>query len=405
MPIGIVEAVGRRNLEVGMCALIVYFRGMSHRHTILQVLPRLVSGGVERGTVEITDAIRKAGMKPLVASGGGAMIPHITYHGGEHFVLPLYEKHPYRIWKNAGKLVQLMKLKDVDLIHARSRAPAWSAYLAARRTKTPFVTTFHGVYGLKGPFKKSYNRVMVKADRVIAVSRFVYDHILREYQVDPTKLRLIPRGVDATIFDPEKIIPDRIIALTKQWRLPDEAQKIIFVPGRISRIKGLDVVLEALVKLGDRPFICVMAGSDHGHEEYRTELEQKIIAMGLEGKVRLANNTNFMNEAYSLSDVVLIPSMKPESFGRVSIEAQAMGKLVIAFDHGGVRETIINNETGYLIPVGDADAMAETIRYALMRDEEMVHAMGVFARKHIQRSFSVLQMKEKTIQVYRELLE
>lgn len=380
-------------------------RTMTHRHTILQVLPRLVSGGVERGTVEITDAIHKAGMKPLVASGGGAMIPHINYHGGEHFTLQLYEKNPYRIWKNAGKLAKLIKLKEVDLIHARSRAPAWSAYLAAKRTKIPFVTSFHGIYGLESLFKKTYNSVMIKADRVIAVSRFVYDHILREYQIDPTKLRLIPRGLDASIFDPEKIIPDRIIALTKQWRLPDEAQKIIFVPGRISRIKGLDIVLEALVKLGDTSFICVMAGSDHGHEDYRKELEQKIITMGLEGKVRLANNTQFMNEAYSLSDVVLIPSMKPESFGRVSIEAQAMGKLVIAFDHGGVRETIINNETGYLIPVGNAEAMAETIRYALMRSDEMIHAMGLFARQHIQQHFSLLSMKEKTIALYRELLE
>jgi glycosyltransferase involved in cell wall biosynthesis len=301
--------------------------------------------------------------------------------------------------------VQIIKHKEVDLIHARSRAPAWSAYLAAKRTKIPFVTTFHGVYGLNGPFKKRYNSVMVKSDRIIAVSRFVYDHILREYKVDPTKVRLIPRGVDITIFDPEKLIPERIITLTKQWRLPDEERKIIFVPGRISRIKGLDVVLEALVKLADFPFLCIMAGSDHGHEEYRAELEHKIMEMGLEGKVRLANSTSYMNEAYSLSDVVLIPSIKPESFGRVSIEAQAMGKPVIAFDHGGVRETIINNETGYLIPVGDASAMAETIRYTLNRTPDMIHAMGVFARKHIQRSYSVLQMKEKTIQVYRELLE
>lgn len=389
-----------------MCAPIDYFRGMSHRHTILQVLPRLVSGGVERGTVEITDAIRKAGMKPLVASGGGAMIPHITHHGGEHFTLPLYEKHPYRIWKNAGKLQQLIKQKEVDLIHARSRAPAWSAYLAANRTKIPFVTTFHGAYGTQNYLKRRYNSVMVKSDRIIAVSRYIYDHILREYRgVDPTKIRLIPRGVDISVFDPEKLIPDRIISLTKQWRLPDEDRKIIFVPGRISRIKGLDVVLEALVKLAEFPFLCIIAGSDHGHEEYRSELEQKIIAMGLEGKVRLANSTAYMNEAYSLSDVVLIPSIKPESFGRVSIEAQAMGKLVIAFDHGGVRETILNNETGYLIPVGDASALAETIRYSLNRTPEMVHAMGVFARKHIQHNFSVLQMKEKTIQVYRELLE
>lgn len=387
-----------------MCEPMDYSKGMSERHTILQVLPRLVSGGVERGTVEITEAIRKSGMKPLVASGGGAMIPHITYHGGEHITLPLFEKHPYRIWKNAGKLEQLIKHKQIDLIHARSRAPAWSAYIAAKRTKIPFVTTFHGVYGLSGPFKKRYNSVMVKSDRVIAVSRYVYDHILREYRVDPTKVRLIPRGVDPTIFDPDRLIPDRIIQLTKQWRLPDEDRKIIFVPGRISRIKGLDVVLQALVRLADVPFICVMAGSDHGHEEYRAELEKKIIEMGLEGKVRLANSTNFMNEAYSLSDVVLIPSIKPESFGRVSIEAQAMGKTVIAFDHGGVRETVINNETGYLIPVGDAEAMAECIRYTLTRTPEMVEAMGIFARKHIQRSFSVLQMQEKTIQVYRELL-
>jgi glycosyltransferase involved in cell wall biosynthesis len=377
---------------------------MTQPRIILQVLPSLISGGVERGTVEITAAIRAAGMVPLVASSGGPMIPHITYHGGEHVTLPLKDKHPLTIWNNAARLEEIIRRRGVGLIHARSRAPAWSAWLAARRTGIPFVTTVHGAYGTEHFLKRRYNSVMAKGDRVIAVSNYISDYIAREYHPDPARVRLIPRGVDVAVFNPNKIIPERIIQLSRQWRLEEHHAPILLVPSRLSPIKGQTLVIDALSRLADVPFLCIFAGSDHGHEDYRKTLEKDIIARGLEARVRIVGNTQFMNEAYSLSDLVLIPSLKPESFGRTSIEAQAMGKLVIAADHGGVRETILPNETGYLVPSGDADALARAIRFGLSRPPEMSAAMSAFAREHVTRHFSLEQMKDQTIALYRELL-
>lgn len=372
--------------------------------SILQVLPRLESGGVERGTIEITEAIKKAAMKPLVASEGGTLVPHITHAGGEHITLPLASKNPFRIRQNAWKLAKLIRTREIDLIHARSRAPAWSAWYASQQTGIPFVTTWHGIYGLESNFKRRYNSVMLKSDLTIAVSQFVMDHILTEYGADPAKLRLIHRGVDTKTFSPERVNPERIAQLTKSWRLPDEHVPIIFCPGRINRNKGQHVLIEALAQIRELDFLCIIAGSEHGHESYRESLEKQIVASGLEGKVRICNATPYMTEAYMLSHLVAVPSVQPESFGRVAIEAQSMGRLVIASDHGGARETIVANETGYLVLPGDAGALAEAIRFALHRDGKMTKAMAEFAAQHVEQHFSLEQMKQKTIAVYRELL-
>lgn len=372
---------------------------------ILQVLPRLESGGVERGTVEITSAIKQAGMKPLVASHGGALIPHINHAGGEHITLPLDRKNPFIIRSNAWRLYRLIKQRHINIIHARSRAPAWAAYYAAKWAGIPFMTTFHGIYGLESKWKKKYNSVMVKGERVIAVSEFVRDHILATYDIDPTKIRTIPRGVDFNLFDDSKVIPGRLQELTKSWGLYDNFAPVIFCPGRISRIKGQHVLIEALAKLGDMPFLCIIAGTDNGHEDYCEDLKDRIRELKLESKVRMLGPTNYMTEAYTLSNLVVVPSIQAESFGRVAIEAQAMGRVVIATDHGGARETIVNNETGYLVPPDDADAMAEAIKYALGREPAMVQVMAAYAKQHVRRNFSSDKMKADTIAVYRELLQ
>lgn len=374
------------------------------RPVILQVLPRLHSGGVERGTIEITDAIRGAGMVPLVASAGGPMIPHVTHAGGQHFTMPLDRKNPIIIRANALRLYQLIKSQGVNLVHARSRAPAWSAYYAAKWAKVPFMTTFHGVYNSATALKRHYNSVMVRGERVIAVSRFVQDHLISRYNVDPTMIRLIPRGVDFTMFDEKRAIPERMIQLTKSWRLPEDDTPMLFCPGRISRAKGQHLFLEALREMKDQPFIAVIAGTDHGHEDYRADLEKQIVEYGLEGKVRIDGPTNYMAEAYLLSSAVIVPSLKAESFGRTAVEAQAMGRVVIATDLGGVKETVLPNETGYLVPENDPKTMAQAIQYALSRDAETTKAMSRFAIQHAHNHFSALQMKNRTIAVYRELL-
>lgn len=377
---------------------------MSDRPVILQVLPRLESGGVERGTVEITAAIREAGMKPLVASAGGALIAHITHAGGEHITLPLERKNPFIIRQNAWRLYRLIKSRNVSLIHARSRAPAWAAYYAAKWARIPFITTFHGIYGTESNVKKRYNSIMVKGARVIAVSEFVREHILSTYAVDPAIIRTIPRGVDFALFDETRLIPDRIQQLTKSWGLFDNFSPVIFCPGRISRIKGQHVLIEALATLPDLPYLCIIAGSDIGHEDYREELQDLIRERGLESKVHIASSTHFMAEAYTLSNLVVVPSVQAESFGRIAIEAQAMGRAVIATDHGGARETIFNNETGYLVPPGDVEMMAAAIRFALGRDAQTTQAMADYARAHVRAHFSSQRMKADTVAVYRELL-
>ncbi|MEJ0010088.1 MAG: glycosyltransferase [Alphaproteobacteria bacterium] len=232
--------------------------------TILQVLPRLQSGGVERGTIEMTEAIRLSAMKPLVASAGGALVPHISHAGGEHITLPLASKNPFTMHANIGRLAQLIRQREVDLIHARSRAPAWSAYYAAKRAGIPFLATWHGIYGTEGLFKKRYNEVMLKGELTIAVSKFVFDHIVREYGADPSRLRLIPRGVDSRVFSAEKANPGRIAQLTKSWMLPDEPVPVLLCPGRINRNKGHEVLIDALAELSDMRFLCMIVGSDHG---------------------------------------------------------------------------------------------------------------------------------------------
>lgn len=376
---------------------------MANSTTILQVLPGLESGGVERGTIEIAQAVAAAGMRSLVASGGGALVPLLKRVEAEHHTLPLGSKNPWVIWRNVARLVALIRAHDVKLIHARSRAPAWSAYLAAKRTGIAFVTTFHGAYGTDGLLKKRYNAVMAKGERVIAISEFVCRYIVEHYPVNPELLRLIPRGVDLALFDERRTLPARIHELTQSWLLPDEAIPVILFPARLSPVKQQAWLIEALATLKDRAFLCILMGKDDGHEHYTRELEELIVKLGLEERVRIRGATQAMTEAYMLSDIV-IGSLRAEPFGRVAIEAQAMGKLVIATDEGGSRETIIQNETGYLVPPGDTAALAQAIRFALERDQATTQAMASHARQHVRHHFSSALMKERTLTVYRELL-
>lgn len=371
---------------------------------ILQILPSLESGGVERGTIEIVAAIKAAGMKPLVVSSGGQLIPHIHHAGGEAIILPVHSKNPLTMRKNILALVEIIKKHKVDIIHARSRAPAWSAYYAAQETGIHFMTTFHGIYGTQNIFKRWYNSVMARGERVIAISEFVREHILHTYRIDSARIRTIPRGVDFSIFDESKVRQERLIALTKEWRLADDPMPVIFCPGRITRIKGQHILIQALSQIRDMPFLCIIAGKDD-HDAYRAELEQLIVDGGLAGKVRICDSTNAMNEAYTLANLVVVPSIQPEGFGRIAIEAQALGRTVIATDHGGARETILPNETGYLVPPKNVKLMADAIARALHRDPAKVAAMGELAKRHVRAHFSSDRMKDATIAVYRELLD
>lgn len=368
---------------------------------ILQVLPALGIGGVERGTVEMTEAIAQSGGVALVASAGGKQEPSIRRAGGRHITLPLNTKNPWAIWRNAAKLAALIRAEHVTIVHARSRGPAWSARIACQRTGVHFMTTHHGTYSESLPFKRRYNRVMASGERVIAASRFIAELIQQRYGTDPSRIRVIPRGVDTAIFDPDAVSPDRIARLAKAWRLPD-GMPTVLLPGRLRTWKGQSVLLDAIARMTHRNVCCVLVGG--GGKRITRRLIRQAERLGIADRLRLAGNTDDMSAALMLADVVIHASTEPEAFGRVVIEAQAMARLVIASDLGGPVETVEDGETGWRVPPGDADALARTIDHVLALPEEESRAAGARARAAVLRSYTKRAMQEATLDVYEELL-
>jgi glycosyltransferase involved in cell wall biosynthesis len=368
---------------------------------VLQVLPRLDQGGVERGTVEVAGALVKGGWRAVVASAGGRMTGELFRAGAEHVELPLATKNPATILLNAGRLASLIEALNIDIVHARSRAPAWSAMLAAHRTRRPFVTTFHNAYGAESWVKRRYNSVMARGDRVIAISRFVAAHAAATYGVGEDRIRIIERGVDLDNFQPDRIAPSRIVQLAQAWRLPD-GLPVIMLPGRLTRWKGHEILIEALTLLGQRDFFCLFLGA--GRDRYRKALERRISACAIAGRCQFIDHCDDMPAAYMLADVVVSASTRPEGFGRVIAEALAMGRPVIATDHGGGSEIVSPGVTGWLVPPGDAKSLARALVEAL--------ALGPGARASLARQavasvagrFSRDAMTQRTIAVYEEVL-
>ena len=367
---------------------------------VLQVLPSLVTGGVERGTVEITQAIAEAEATALVASAGGPMVAQVQRAGGTHIKLPLKTKNPWRIWRNAELIATLIRDRKVSLVHARSRGPAWSAWLACQRTGVPFVTTYHGTYDEGFPLKRQYNAVMARGRIVIAASRYIAELVQTRHGVDPARIRVIPRGVDLAVFDPDAVSGQRIANIAAQWRLPDE-MKTVVLPGRVTSWKGHAVLLEALAIL-DRPDVmCVFLGSDQGRHRYSESLERQAQRLGLAERLRMVGHTDDVAAALCLADVVVHASTKPEAFGRVVIEAQAMARPVIAADLGGPVETVRQGETGWRVPPADPAALAIALRTALDLSPEDRAALGRRARASVP---TVRAMQDATLDVYETVL-
>ncbi len=371
---------------------------------ILQVLPRLVAGGVERGTVDIAAALVRAGWRALVVSAGGPMAREIERAGAVHVALPVDSKNPFVMRRNIDRLREVIDAHGVSLVHARSRAPAWSAFYAARRAGLPFVTTFHGTYNAGNRLKRWYNSVMARGDRVIAISEFIAHHVVDIYDADPARIRIIPRGIDLVSFDPAHIGAERLVTLAREWRLPDGAP-VVILPGRLSRWKGQGVLIAAIGRLGRRDICCLLVGGDDGRRaRYRGELENLVRAHGLAGVVRLVDHCRDMPAAYMLADVVVSASTDPEAFGRVVAEAQAMGRPVVAPDHGGAREIVLPGDTGWLVAPGDPRALAEAIAEALALDPAAREALAGRAIERMRANFSREQMCNATLAVYAELL-
>jgi glycosyltransferase involved in cell wall biosynthesis len=384
------------------------------RPTILQIIPRLDTGGAELSTIEITDAVVRAGGRALVLTDGGRMAGEITRAGGELVPFPAGTKNPARIVWNALAIAKIIRAEGVDLVHARSRAPAWSALIAARRMGTPFVTTYHGAYSEKGRAKNLYNSVMARSDIVIANSGYTAGLIRARYDTLPARITVIHRGVDGAAFDPAVIAPERVATLRAAWGLRAD-QRVILQAARLTSWKGQAVLiaaagqLEARDQLGDA--VIILAGDDQGRTDYSDSLRGQIAALGLGDAVRLVGHVADMPAALAAAHISVIASTEPEAFGRSVTEAASMGTPAIATDLGAPPETMLphphvplSDATGWIVPPGDASALAQALADALVLTAEQRAAMGQRARTRTLAQFSLMAMKRQTLQVYDKLL-
>lgn len=370
---------------------------------VLQVLPRLGAGGAERGAIDVAGAIVAAGGVAIVASAGGSQVHELARLGAIHEVLPLDSKNPYTIYANIARIEKLIRRYGVQIVHARSRAPAWSALFAARRTGVHFVTTFHSTYGLQSGLKRRYNAVMTKGERVIAISDFIADHIRENYGADESRLRVIHRGVDLNRFDPDRVSAERVIQLSRQWRIPDGVP-VVMLPGRVTRRKGHDLLIEAMTLLKGREIRCLMVGPEEGRGTFRRELEAMAERLGVAARVQFTGECRDMPAAYMLADVVVAASSTPEAFGRVIAEAQAMGRPVVATDHGGAREQLSGGRMAWLTPLGNAGALAQAIDEALSLPVAERELLAPAAIANVRVRFTKDAMCQRTLLVYRELV-
>lgn len=374
-----------------------------NKPVVLQIIPELGQGGAEQGCIDVAAGLVKAGAQSIVVSNGGFRIHELHRAGAMHINLPVHSKNPLVMMNNTACLTELIRRYKVDIVHARSRAPAWSAMQACKRTGARYMTTCHAPYNINGQAKRFYNSSIAKGEIVIAISEFVAEYLKENYGVDEKRIRTIPRGIAIERFHPTCVTPERLILLSREWRIPD-ASSVIMMPGRLTRWKGHHVLIDALALLKRSDAFCVFVGSDQGRTAYRQELEEHIRSRSMEGKVRIVDHCNDMPAAYMLATVAVCASTDPEGFGRVPVESQAMGRPTIATDHGGARETIVRGETGWLVPPSDAQALAAAINEALSLEPMQRAILATRAMSHVAQNFTRTGMVEKTLDVYAELL-
>lgn len=384
------------------------------RPTILQIIPELDTGGAELSTIEIAEAVQSAGGRCIVLTEGGRLVQRLRDTGAEVNFFAAASKNPVRLLWNARRMAAIVRREGVDLIHARSRAPAWSALLAARRTGVPFVTTYHGAYSEKSDLKRLYNSVMARGDTVIANSNYTCDLIRMRYGTPRAKIEVIYRGVDGALFDPAMVAGSRVEAVRQRWGVTPD-QRVVLHAARLTPWKGQKVVIDAaalLARQGARDdVVFILAGDAQNRSAYHAALAQQINTAGLQDRVRLVGHESDMAAALRAAHVAVVASIEPEAFGRTATEAQVMATPVIATDIGAPPETVRgrpgiapDRATGWLVPPGDAASLAHALGEALSMTPEERAAMGARARRHVQTSYSLRQMKQQTLQVYDRLL-
>ena len=383
---------------------------MVSKFKVLQVIPKLGYGGAETGCYDLAHYLHEMSCKSYIITSGGELIKYIDKKKVTVIRLPVQSKNPLLILINSIIITFIIFFLNISIVHARSRAPAWSCYIATRITRRKFVTTFHGAYNFNNSIKKFYNSVMIKSDLLIAGSNFIFSHIQENYEKylnRKKKFLVIFRGINTEYFDPETLKQADVIKLKNSWKL-DDGKKIILLPGRLTYWKGQEIFIESLSKFRSTnpqiEFIGIILGNDQGRKVYGKKLERLVQQHRLSDVIKFVENCKIMPLAYELADIVISSSVEPEAFGRVAVEAQSMKKPIIASNIGGSNETIVNNKTGFLFESGSADSLSDMLTEVINLDTSTLNSIGNEGRKNVLKKFNIEKMCFNTYSEYKKLL-
>ena len=383
---------------------------MSSKLKVLQVIPRLGYGGAEIGCYDLAHYLKEQKSSSFIATSGGELLKYIDKKKVKLFRLPVHSKNPLLILINIFILTFIVLFYKINILHVRSRAPAWSCYYVSKITRCKLVTTFHGTYNFNNSIKKKYNAIMLQSDCVIAGSNFIFSHIKEKYPEYISRIKkflVIFRGINTEYFDPDNIKEADRIKFLKKLNI-DANKKIILMPGRLTEWKGQEIFIEALndlkIKYGYKNFIAILLGSDQGRKIYKKKLIRLIERFRLNNDVIFLEHAPSMPVAYSVSSVIVSASIEPEAFGRISVEAQSMKKPIVASDIGGSRETIVDNKTGLLFSTSDHHSLSEKLDFIFRLDDTSLNVMGNNGRKNVQKKFNVEKMCFSTYSEYKKLI-
>ena len=383
---------------------------MSSKLKVLQVIPKLDYGGAETGCYDLAHYLTENNCSSYIVTSGGELLKYIDKKKVKVIRLPVHSKNPVLIFFNSLILIFIILICNISIVHARSRAPAWSCLFATKVTRRKFVTTFHGTYNFKNAFKKYYNSVMLKSDLIIAGSNFIFSHINENYSKYLNlnkKFLVIFRGINTEYFNPNKIHQSDEKKLISQWNINKE-RPLILLPGRLTSWKGQEMFIEALnlvnKEMPEQPFSAVILGSDQGRNVYKKKLLRLVEQYRLNNQVQFFDKCELMPLAYKISDIIVSASIEPEAFGRVSVEAQSMEKPIIASNIGGSNETIVNDKTGFLFEAGKPEELSKKIIHALNLDESTLKFIGIEGRKNVIKKFNIEKMCFSTYSEYKKII-